>query len=182
MDNVDYINSCKKNKGVGIIISGLVVVLLLTGLSLLIPNILNPTIKVQLGDGFFRAKVVKSGDQQISLAKYEDKKGDNDSEVLGVGTGINIVEASEAILVVFPEAARWDVTLSGLRRSVDIVWLDINKKVSYIAKNVSPDNFDMNRINPRSDSIYILKLAAGVVDSKSIIIGAQASFRLDEEE
>lgn len=179
MDNVDYINSCKKNKGVGIIVFGLVVVLLVTAASFMAPNMLQSTIKVQLGDGYFRARVVKEGDKIVSLAKYEEKPDKPDKAVLGANT--NVVAASEAVLIVFPMVSRWGVSLGDLRDSIDIVWLNEEKKVLFIAKNISPDSFNAEKIEPMVDSTYVIKLAAGVVDKKAIRIGSQASFSLGGE-
>lgn len=181
MNNMDYNNSFNRHKGVGVIVFGLIVVLLVAASSLLVPSLLQPTIKLQLGDGFFRAKVIKNSDQEVSLAKYEEKIKDNGEEVLGVTDDINIVVASEAVLIVFPNISKWNVSLKDLRRSVDIVWLDENKKVSYIVKNVSPSNFYTEKIESKVESAYILKLAAGMVDKKLINIGTQASFVVDGE-
>lgn len=180
MDNTEYINSCKKNKGVSIIVFCLVAVLLVVAVTFIFSNMLQPTIKVQLGDGYFRAKVFKESDKTVSLAKYEDKSDKPDKAVLGANA--NIVAISEAVLVVFPMVSRWGVSVGDMKDSVDVVWLNEEKKVSYIVKNISPDSFSTEKIEPMVDSAYVIKLAAGVVDKKAIKIGSQASFSLNEGE
>ncbi len=179
MDNLTYEIPYNKTKGVGVIVAGLVVLLLASAAYLIIPNMLRPTVSVQLGDGLFRAQVIRNGDQVINLAAYEKKPNGTDKEVLGASNGSTL--SNEAILIIFPKVSIWSVSLKDIQESVDVVWLNEEKQVSFIAKNVSPDNLGMENVEPKSESKYVIKLESGVVDDKVIKIGTQASFDLKED-
>lgn len=169
MAYISDVNVGKKNNGVGFIILLMIVVAIAAGAYLIIPGMLNPTIKLQLGDGLFKAKVVRTSGQL-----NEQVVSDHTESVLGAMKSDNPIK--DALLYVFPSDGKWKVPLSNFSEAIDAVWLNNEKKVIYIIKDATADSLGVDSIMPRSDARYVVQLAAGTVDEKSIQIGSPSMF------
>ena len=69
-----------------------------------------------------------------------------------------------------------------MRTSIDIIWLDADKKVVYIVKNVSPDSGTDVMYTPKVDARYVVELAAGTVEKQHIVVGRAAVFDIKNSE
>lgn len=134
--------------------------LILVGFSaayVLLPQ-LQPKTTVHLGDGVFTARIA---------SKQEDRiKGLSDTDSLPV---------DEGLLMVYDDEGRWGIWMKDMHYPIDIVWLDVNKKVVHIVKNAPPDSYPQTYV-PKENAKYILELNAGTVDNKAIQVGDAADF------
>ncbi|HYG83369.1 MAG TPA: DUF192 domain-containing protein [Verrucomicrobiae bacterium] len=90
---------------------------------------------------------------------------------------VSSLKANEGMVFVFDKDDLWSVWMKGMRFSIDVIWLDKDKKVVHIVKNISPDTYP-GTFKPKNPARYILEVPAGTVDAKNITIGKQASFEL----
>lgn len=120
---------------------------------------LRPHVTMHVGDGVFSAQVLKTDKERA--------KGLSGRSGLG---------ADQAVLFVFDSDSKWSMWMKEMKFPIDIVWLDKNKKVVYIVKNVPPDSYPDETFTPTEDARYVMEFIAGTVDKKSIMIGNQAKF------
>jgi uncharacterized membrane protein (UPF0127 family) len=57
--------------------------------------------------------------------------------------------------------------MKGMLFSIDMIWLNSDKEVIYIQKNVSPDTYPKG-FAPNGDALYVLELKAGTADRLDI--------------
>lgn len=123
----------------------------------LLPQLQSHT-KLRLGDGVFRA--------QIADAPSEREKG---------LSGTQKLSRDEALLFIYDTDGRWGIWMKEMNYAIDIVWLNKNKEVIHIVKNVEPDTYPES-FSPNQDARYIVELAAGTADDKKVTIGDKAAF------
>lgn len=145
-----------------LIISGVLLTIGVTFLMFILPNLLTPSTELRLGDGIFRATIVSN---DVDRAK-------------GL-SGIKELAVDQAILMAFPTESEWEVSMNDTTIPIDIVWLDKNKKVIFIVKNISPKDSKGTTYNPKTSAKYIVQLPAGTVDSKSIKTNNVAIFQIE---
>lgn len=92
------------------------------------------------------------------------------------------LSAGEADLVIFSSSDKWEIKPDNIKVSADIIWLDADKKVVYIVKNIEPENLKADNLRPNRDSRYILEVRSGTVDKKMIAVGTRAAFELGDQE
>lgn len=120
---------------------------------------LQPHATIRIGDGVFAAKVVKTQQERMNGLS-------NTSEL----------RSDQAMLFVYERDDKWPIWMKDMNYPIDIVWLDKAKKVIYIVKNAPPESYPHETFAPKEDARYVLELAAGMVDKKSIMIGKEAVF------
>lgn len=151
-----------KDLSASVIITGIVLIVIVSGAFVLVPNMLKPTINLWLGDGIFRTRVASNNDERTSgllnLTKLED---------------------DQAFLMVFPNEDKWSIAASDIKAPVDIIWLDSGKKVVYIVKKVQPDPSEHKAYVPKNNAKYIVQLTSGTSEAKKININSSASFQID---
>ena len=141
-----------------------IVFLIVAGLSVLFQNN-KPSTRVQLGSGMFNARVVSSdADREKGLS------------------GVESLDTFEALLMVFPNDAKWGIWMKDMSIPLDIAWLDSNKKVVYIETNISPELSTTKTFSPKVPARYVLEMSAGSVERSGIKINQVASFTLRGDE
>ncbi|HMH69954.1 MAG TPA: DUF192 domain-containing protein [Candidatus Saccharimonadales bacterium] len=120
---------------------------------------LQPHATIHLGDGVFTAKVAKAPEERAK----------------GLG-GTHSLGDDQALLLVYTTDGKWPVSMKDMTYPIDIVWLDKDKKVVYIVKNVPPESYPYEQFEPKNEARYVVELAEGVVGQKKITIGATALF------
>lgn len=119
---------------------------------------LHPQLTVRLGDGVFDAIVVRpSRNETFDLSKRE-------------------LRPTQAVLHIYDTNSLWAVDVKRRVAAFDLVWLDENKKVVHIVKHASRDSEPETTFRPVKEARYVIELADGIVDSKSMHIGGVASF------
>lgn len=123
-----------------------------------------PRAMVRLGDGVFNARVATSA--------TELQKG---------LSGTSQLAPSQAMLLVFGSDEKWSIWMKDMNYPIDIVWLDANKTVVHVAKDIGPDSYPQS-FQPNKPARYVVELAAGTVDQRGIVPNMVASFDLQEGE
>jgi uncharacterized membrane protein (UPF0127 family) len=131
-------------------------VIVATGFYVLRPA-LQPNTTLQLGDGIFTTSMVTVGDRQVSAAIDAS----------------NLLQ-NQAILRIYNYEQVLPVTLQPNTAAVDLVWLNNDKRVVYIVKDISSKT--VNQFTPTDSARYIVELVAGTVKSKVIAVGMKATF------
>ncbi len=114
---------------------------------------LRPHTTLHIGDGIFSADIVPSG----SLSESRQ------------------LQSNQAVLVMYGHDDRWPVVVDGRQNALDIVWLNGEKKVVHIVKNVKADQPVVSYM-PKDDARYVIELPAGSVDNKAIKLTSVATF------
>ena len=156
--------SMSGNLSTTLIISGVLLTIGITFLMFILPNLLRPSTELRLGDGIFRAAIVSN---DVDRAK-------------GL-SGVKELSIDQAILMAFPTESEWEVSMNDTSIPIDIVWLDKNKKVIFIVKNISPKDSKGTTYNPKMPAKYIVQLPAGTVDSKAIKTNSVAIFQIESK-
>jgi len=157
--------SKKNSLGPLLIVSGVLLTIAATILLVILPNLLKPPTTMWIGDGVFRTRIAQ-----------------NDGARASGLSGVTKLESDQALLMIYPNEAKWGIWMKDMHIPIDIVWLDKNKKIVHIVKNVSPDNSTSKIFEPNTIAKYVVELPAGTVDSKAIITNQLARFAADSED
>jgi len=152
------------NLSTTLIISGVLLTIGITFLMFILPNLLRPSTELRLGDGIFRAAIVSN---DVDRAK-------------GL-SGVKELSIDQAILMAFPTESEWEVSMNDTSIPIDIVWLDKNKKVIFIVKNISPKDSKGTTYNPKMPAKYIVQLPAGNCTIYAIKTNSVAIFQIESK-
>lgn len=141
------------------IIIGAVVVLVVAAAAALILSRFQPATALYLGNGIFDAQVV-------STPEAREK---------GLG-GVESLTPKQAMIFAYPSDDAWKIWMKDMKFSIDIVWLDKDKKVVYVVKGASPDDSTSVIYTPKTTARYVVELPAGSVDTHTIQISQVAIF------
>lgn len=147
-----------------LIISGVLLMVGVTYLLFIMPNYVGSSTNLWLGDGVFKAKLAT----------------DDKARVKGL-SGLSSMDEDEALIMAYSTEAKWGIWMKDMNFPIDIVWLDKNKKVVSIVKNVSHEESTTITHKPKALSKYVVELVAGTVDKKSIKVNRTAIFQIDEK-
>lgn len=120
---------------------------------------------VSIGKLSVNAKIVSSAnDKKTGLSKYDT------------------LPLDQGMLFVFDKSDIYPFWMKGMKFAIDIIWIDQNKKVVDIAKNVPPEpgknDVQLKQYKPSAASKYVLEVNAGLSDLNNINIGDTATFGL----
>lgn len=118
-----------------------------------------------------KRKVPVSIGGQLVQARVADT---DDSRRKGL-SGTQPLGANEGMLFVFDTPSRWGIWMREMKYSLDIVWLDSEKRVIYIEENVSPKTYPKVFL-PDRDALYVIELPAGFVSKYSVSWGQVVGF------
>ncbi len=88
---------------------------------------------------------------------------------------------SEGMLFVFDQDDDHKIWMKGMRMSIDIIWLDSNKKVIHVEHDIEPDAEPYEVYGAPKHSRYVLEIAAGQAKNSKIVVGQTAKFNVTEE-
>ncbi|MDB5161868.1 MAG: hypothetical protein JWM52_376 [Candidatus Saccharibacteria bacterium] len=145
----------------GLLIGGVVIVIIASAVSFGISYFTKTT------DVRFRSTVFS-----VKLAK------DQVSQEKGL-SGVTELRQNGGLLMVFDTDDTWGIWMKDMKIPLDIVWLDSNKEVIYIVKNVSPDLATTKTFKPSKVARYVLEVSAGEISKYGIKIGDKAEFDLE---
>jgi len=87
------------------------------------------------------------------------------------------LDDDRGMLFVFQNEAKYSFWMKNTLIPLDMIWLNTNKEVVYIAKNVEPCKEDVCRsIDPNQKAKYVLELNAGTADTINLKIGDKLIF------
>lgn len=97
---------------------------------------------------------------------------DTDSlRALGLG-GRPGLASGEGMLFIFPTPGVYRFWMKDMEFSIDMIWLDKDGTIVFIAPNVSPDTFP-ETFGPDIQVLYVLELSAGYAAAHGIQVGGK---------
>lgn len=90
---------------------------------------------------------------QVEIADTEEKRS------RGLSGRKNLPEDS-GMLFLFELPAEYSFWMKDMRFSLDIIWIDENKKIVAISENISPNTYP-NSFSPSQNVKYVLEVNAG---------------------
>lgn len=154
-----------KDFSAGPIIAAIVLMVLALVVFVILPNMLQTTNSLRIGDGIFRARVAL-----------------NEADRIKGLSGVEKLSPDQALLMAFPTEGKWNIWMKDMLVPIDIVWLDKDKKVIYIVKDAQPDGTTSSAFEPKIPAKYVIELPSGTVDSKAIKSDSKAIFNINEED
>jgi uncharacterized membrane protein (UPF0127 family) len=82
------------------------------------------------------------------------------------------------LLFVFDKPDTHGIWMKDMQFSIDIVWLDESKQVTWIIQNASPESYPKVFSPPKSSS-YVIEFPAGETSQINLEIGQKLSFKLE---
>ena len=79
---------------------------------------------------------------------------------------------NKAMLFVFDSPGKQCMWMKGMKFDLDIVWLDANKRITKVLRNVSPKTYPENFCGSDHD-LYVVELAVGAVGEDQLKVGNQ---------
>lgn len=116
----------------------------------------------------------------INDIKLNTDISDTDAKrVLGLSGRLDI-KKDEAMLFVFDKEGYYSFWMKDMNFNIDIAWIDKDKKIVYIQKNVSPKTypkiFYAVKDSTPIKSLYVLETSANFFDNNKIKIGDSVNF------
>lgn len=85
------------------------------------------------------------------------------------------------MLFTFPEPQPWTFWMKNTRIPLDIIWMDQNKKIIHVERNVpvcTRTDDGCPQYQPNEGAMYVLELAAGVADALHLKRGVILKFQV----
>lgn len=152
----------RKDIGIKLIVGLVLLTVFAAAYFVILPNLPQSTTDLRLGDGFFRASIAA-----------------NDNDRTKGLSGVTQLAPNQALLMAYPAEGEWGIWMKDMKVPIDIVWLNKDKKVIYIVKNVSPDDSTFRTFVPKTPALYVVELPAGTIDSKAISTDSTAIFQIN---
>ena len=84
------------------------------------------------------------------------------------------------MLFVFPVLARHSFWMKDTKISLDMIWMDYDRRIVYIKKNVPPCREDPCPVyTPDEEAMYVLEVNSGYADILGLKTGDQAVYKID---
>ena len=92
----------------------------------------------------------------------------------------NHMNESEGMLFVFQNPSKPSFWMKDMKFPIDIIWLDANRSVAYIAPNLEPcpSQGTCPGYVPNKDSLYVLETTAGFSQRHNVTVGTKTNFQL----
>lgn len=91
------------------------------------------------------------------------------------------LETNGGMLFIFPKEEIYSFWMENTLIPLDIIWIDKNKKVVFIAKNVQPCKIKKCPITtPSKEAFYVLEINAGLADKIGLSVGDNLIFKLEQ--
>ena len=84
------------------------------------------------------------------------------------------------MLFTFPDPQHWTFWMKNTRIPLDIIWIDRNRKIVHVERNVPGCNRTDDgcpQYQPNEEASYVLKLAAGMADALKLHRGVKLQFQ-----
>ncbi|MBM3233990.1 DUF192 domain-containing protein [Candidatus Pacearchaeota archaeon] len=81
------------------------------------------------------------------------------------------LDTSSGMLFIFPSEGEYNFWMKNTLIPLDIIWINSDKEVVYIAENMQPCNETCNSINPGKKSKYVLEINFGEADRLGLKVG-----------
>lgn len=100
----------------------------------------------------------------------------NDIESRNLGlSGRKGMREDEGMLFVFDKVGNYPFWMKDMNFSIDIIWLDENKKIVFIKENATPESFPTS-FGGEEESLYVIEALSGFVKEHNLEIGDTLEF------
>ncbi len=120
-----------------------------------------------------REQLSKLGSTRQQCVLVLEKVFSEQDKALGL-SGRQGLPASRGMLFVFDQPAERCMWMKDMKFSIDILWLDTDKKIVAVEKNLSPPTYPNTFCNAGSQ--YVLEVSAGVSDVSWLGVGKKLNF------
>lgn len=108
----------------------------------------------------------------VTIANHEFVAWVADTEPLqerGLG-GVKNLSDKQAMIFVFDKPDKYPFWMKDMLIPIDMAWFDSNRKLLYVAENVSPNTYPKTFESP-TDALYVLETKAGEMSSIGAKVG-----------
>jgi uncharacterized membrane protein (UPF0127 family) len=114
-----------------------------------------------------------------SLVLVADIAATDEQRTKGLSVKDSLAE-NEAMLFVFDNEAEHTFWMKDMKFPIDIIWIDINKTVVHIERNLQPCSSELlcPAYKPIDDSLYVLETVGGFAEKHDIAKGTRVDFEL----
>ena len=125
---------------------------------------------IVISDAVYKTKDMPFGDTTIHTLVADTPE----LRSLGLG-GREVLKSGQGMLFIFDTDAPYGFWMKDMKISIDIIWLDSNKKVVYMAQSISPSTYPSS-FAPSVPARYVLEVPAGYTVAHNVKIGDHVSF------
>ena len=122
--------------------------------------------------GTYQTTQLKLGDKLVTM----DIADTPDKMRLGLG-GRQSLAADRGMVFVYAGTGQRCFWMKDMKFSIDILWLDAQRKVGHIEKSLSPDTYPQTYC-PDVATQYVVELPAGASEADGIKVGDSLGFEL----
>lgn len=110
--------------------------------------------------------------EKVTIGNVELKVvvADSDRERMNGLSNKESLGEGEGMLFVFEDPGFYGIWMKEMKFPIDIAWLDENKNIIYIEKEVSPDTYP-KVFNSKSKAQFVLEVNAGFFEKNKIKLG-----------
>ncbi|MEK7609717.1 MAG: DUF192 domain-containing protein [Patescibacteria group bacterium] len=90
-------------------------------------------------------------------------------------SGYKSLAVDKGMLFIFPEAGKYDFWMKDMNFPLDIVWINSNKVIIGVGKNISPKTYPKSITSPKNIQ-FVLELNAGTAEIFGLATGTRVSF------
>ena len=112
---------------------------------------------------------------KIKETSFNLEVADTDLERMKGLSSRTSLEAKNVLLFVFEKEERHGIWMKDMYFPIDIAWIDKDKKIIHIEKEVSPNTFP-KVFRPEEVAMYVIELNSGLIDLNKIKIGDSVEF------
>ncbi|MDP3792529.1 MAG: DUF192 domain-containing protein [bacterium] len=153
-----------------VLIIVLVTIVLLIAISYLFFQRQTPDIYPEYQIAKLEQKTININDRQLTV-----EIADEPHEQSRGLSGRDSLDENQGMLFVFKSLLTPSFWMKEMNFPIDIIWLDADKKIIGIEKNVSPDTFPQT-FSPPSPVLYVLEVNSGWSDRNNVKVGGVISF------
>lgn len=123
-------------------------------------------------NGFLVSSVKDSVSVNKNSIKISGKEivveiADDDKERNQGLSGRKSLGKNEGMLFIFPLSAKYSFWMKDMNFALDIIWIDENKQVSAVSKNIVPETYPAS-FSPSDTVKYVLEVNAGWAEKNNI--------------
>lgn len=128
-------------------------------------KIIKDSTNISIGKLSVNAKIASTAnDKKTGLSKYDS------------------LPLDQGMLFVFDKSDIYPFWMKGMKFAIDIIWIDQNKKIVDIARNIPAEpgknDIQLKQYKPSAAAKYVLEINAGLSDLNNVRIGDSANFEL----
>lgn len=125
--------------------------------------------------------IVKRTTLSISGHTFQVEVADNDWIRSRGLSGRNMIKGDEAMLFVADKPDYYKIWMKDMRFSIDVLWLNEDKKVVHVERQLRPDSHPHKTYSPSVPAKYVVEMAAGKADELNVRIGSRVIFDIEEK-